>query len=111
MCLNELAPVACQWYGSELERRPKIADVLAVHVGLRFHEQKIPGMEYTTDGNLVIIVMPAAIRECQNEHGDPLNQAILYYANFLRNAFESPHRFHNCDSRFPCILLVDMGMS
>jgi hypothetical protein len=42
------------------------------HIGLDFLEQKIAGTEYTTDGNFPVIVMPAAIRKCKNEHGEPI---------------------------------------
>jgi hypothetical protein len=98
-----------QWHANGTGLKSNGREVLANHLGLQFQEQKIPGTEYTTDGNLAAIVIPAAIRECKNEHGDPLNQAILHYSNFVRKIFESPLKFHNCDSRFPCILLIDMG--
>ncbi|KAK2460464.1 hypothetical protein APHAL10511_007511 [Amanita phalloides] len=109
ICLNELVPVACEWHGVELARRTAIQYIIAQHTGLRFHEQKVPGTEFTTDGNLTIIVMPAAIRECKNEHGDVVNQAILYYANFLSKAHEDLHHFFNFNTRFPSILMVGMG--
>jgi len=64
-----------------------------------------------TDGNLPVIVMPAAIRGCKKEHGDVLNQVILYYANFLSKAHEDPRRFYNFNTRFPSILMIDMGTS
>ncbi|KAI0252373.1 hypothetical protein BJV78DRAFT_350633 [Lactifluus subvellereus] len=108
-CLEELAHVGCKWYASEAIRRPEIQSVLQKHMGLRLHEQKVPGTEFTTDGNLITIVMPAAIRECRNEHGDVLFQVILFYGNFLNKALEDPLCYHNCDTRFPSILIVDMG--
>ena len=108
--LNAINPVACEWQDFEIQRRSVVREMFQRYLGLNFLEQKIPGTEYATDGNLSAIVMPTAIRECKNEHGEPLNQAILYYANFLKYAFVA-HQYHNVDSRFPCILLIDMGMS
>ena len=54
--------------------------------------------------------MPAAIRACKNEHGDALSQAIVYYAHFLAQALENVLHYYNYDTRFPSILMVDMGM-
>jgi hypothetical protein len=109
--LNTLTPVACEWHDYKIQRRTIIRGMFQKYLALDFLEQKIPGTEYVTDGNLKVIVMPAAIRECKNEHsGEPLNQAILYYMNFLKHAFTA-HQYHNVDSRFPCILLIDMGTS
>jgi len=62
-----------------------------------------------TDGNLASTVMPAAIRECKNEQGDVLNKVILNYANFLSKALDHPRRFYNFSTRFPSILMVDIG--
>lgn len=59
ICLNELVPVACKWHDRELSA---MMSIFAQHMGLRFHEQKVPGIEFTTDGKLAVIVMPAAIR-------------------------------------------------
>ncbi|KAF8346740.1 hypothetical protein F5887DRAFT_1158236 [Amanita rubescens] len=109
ICLGELAPVACEWHGLELERRTEIQFILERHMGLRLHEQTVPGTEFMTDGNLLVIVMPAAIRACKKEHGDVLNQVILYYANFLSKAHRDPRRFYNFNTRFPSILMIDMG--
>ncbi len=64
-CLNELAPTACKWYGSKAERRDAILNVLSEHLKLTFHPEKVPEMEYTSDGNLIVIVMPSAAREWQ----------------------------------------------
>ena len=110
-CLNELAPTACMWYGREMQRRDAVLNVLRRHLGLVFHAEKVPGTEYITDGNLTAVVMPPSIRECKNEEGNPLNQATLYYLNFLTSALDRPENFYNFDTCFPCILLVDMGMS
>jgi hypothetical protein len=110
-CLNDLVPTACKWYGSEVERRYTIQNVLSEHLKLTFHPEKVPETEYTTDGNLIVIVMPAVARECKNEDGHALNQIILYYSNYLKHALDRPQHFYNFDTRFPCILLADMGMS
>ncbi|KXN93307.1 hypothetical protein AN958_00231, partial [Leucoagaricus sp. SymC.cos] len=107
-CLKDLAPVACKWYDSEIQRREQIRSVFKEQLGLGLYEQKVTGTEYMTDGNL-FNVMPAAIRECKKEEGAALNQAILYYGKFLLNALEHRHRYYNFDTHFPCILLVDMG--
>lgn len=107
-CLNELTPVACEFYDIEPHRRSRIQSVLNTH-GL--DALNVPETESRTDGNPEIKVMPAAIRGCKNEVGDGFNQVILYYAQFLRKAFDDPLHFYNFDTRFPCILMVDMGMS
>ncbi len=111
ICLDELVPVACGWHSRGLARKTAIQSVLEQYMGLRFHEQNVPGTEFTTDGNLSFIVLPAAIRGCKNEHGDVLNQVILCYANFLSKALEDPCRFYNFNTRFPSILMVDVGTS
>jgi hypothetical protein len=110
-CLTELALTACKWYRNETERRDVILNVLSEHLNLAFHPEKVPQTEYTTDGNLIVIVMPPAARECKNEAGHALNQIILYYSNYLKLAHDRPQHFYNFDTRFPCILLVDMGVS
>ena len=78
-------------------------------LGVRFREEKVSTTEYTTDGNLEVTTMPAAIRECKNHSGNGLNQVIIYYARFLQEALD--RRFYNFKTCFPCILIVDMGMS
>jgi hypothetical protein len=110
-CFGTLTISACKWYESETQRRQEIQAILSTHLGLHFLEQKIPGTEFTTDGNLDVVVMPAAIRACNNEHGDALNQAILYYGRFLENALDHPSCYYNFSTRFPSILMVDIGMS
>jgi len=110
-CLTELVPTACRWYARATGRRDAILNVLRKHLHLTFHAEKVPGTEYITDGNLTVVVMPASVRECKNEEGNPLNQATLYYSNFLASALDSPENFYNFNTRFPCILLVDMGMA
>jgi hypothetical protein len=110
-CLNELAPTACMWYEKETQRRDAVQNVLRKHLRLTFHPEKVPGTEYITGGNLTVVIMPPSVRGCKNEEGNPLNQATLYYSNFLKYAFDRPENFYNFDTRFPCILIVDMGMS
>ncbi|PFH48308.1 hypothetical protein AMATHDRAFT_42357 [Amanita thiersii Skay4041] len=111
ICLGELVLAACEWHGYEVSRRTAIESILANHMGLQFHEQKIPGAEYFTDGNFAITIMPAAIRGCKkNEHGEALNQVILYYAHFLSNVLDDFRHIYNLNTRFPSILMVDMGV-
>ena len=99
------------WYEKETQRRDAVQNVLRKHLRLTFHPEKVPGTEYITDGNLTVVIMPPCVRECKNEEGNPLNQATLYYSNFLKYAFDRPENFYNFNTRFPCILVVDMGMS
>jgi hypothetical protein len=73
--------------------------------------EKVPNTEFTTDGNLVINIMPAAIRECNNHSGHALNQVILYYTRFVLEALTDPHRPFTLDTTFPCILMTDIGIS
>ena len=109
--LNELAVQACKWYLDETSRRSAIQTVFAHSLGLQFREEKVSKTEFITDGNLVVIVMPAAIRECKNYTGNALSQVILYYSQFLKVAVTSRRHFYNFNTSFPCILMVDMGMS
>ncbi|KAK7032248.1 hypothetical protein VNI00_013206 [Paramarasmius palmivorus] len=83
--LAELAHVACQWYDMEFQRRDAVADLLDKRLGLKFHAEAIRRTSFTTDRNLAVDIMPAAVRECKNESGHALNQAITYYAQFLKN--------------------------
>ncbi len=110
-CLNELAPTVCVWYRGEMQRRDAVINVLRKHLCLVFHVEKVLATEYITNGNLTVAIMPASVRECKNEDGNLLNQATLYYSNFLKYAFDCPENFYNFNTCFPCILLVDMGMS
>ena len=57
---------------------------------------------------LLVIVMPAAIRKCRDH---ALNLAILNYPRFLYEVLIDHRHFFNFNTSFPCILLVDMGMS
>ncbi|TFK50474.1 hypothetical protein OE88DRAFT_1808792 [Heliocybe sulcata] len=108
-CLNQLSVVGCAWFETQVERRSEIQAVLKECMDLSLPESKVPGTDYGTDGNLDVVVMPAAIRDCKNESGPALNEAILYYANFLQKAFDHPLRFRNFRTCFPSILIVDMG--
>ena len=109
--LDELTTPACDWYPDENQRGSAIRSVFQEHLDIRFHAEKVPNSNFTTDGNFAVIVMPAAIRESQKETGNTLNQAILYYTQFLHQALSDHRHFYNFYTRFPCILMVDMGMS
>ncbi len=104
--LNKLALTTCVWYQEETQRRSAVQSVFQKHLGIRFDSGKIFNTEYTTDGHLVVNIMPAAIRECKNNSGNALSQAIIHYSHFLLNAVTP-----NFKTTFPCILMVDMGMS
>ena len=108
--LNELAVQACKWYLDKTSRRSAIQTVFAHSLGLQFRE-KVSKTEFTTDGNLVVIVMPAAVRECKSYTGNALSQVIRYYCRFLEVALIGRRHFYNSNTSFPCILMVDMGMS
>jgi len=108
--LNELTPKTCEWYEDETQRRSAIQSVFSEHLGILFSEKKIPYTEFMTDGCLMSNVIPAAIRECKNEKGPALNQAILCYSGFLRDVLLNPRRPRNLNTCFPCILMVDIGM-
>lgn len=109
LCLSELACAVCDRYDLEVQRRTKIREVLEIRMVISLVEQKIPGTEFVTDGNLAAIIMPAAIRECKNEQGYVLSQVIASYGVFLSQALENPRRL-NHNTRFPSVLIVDMGM-
>ncbi|KAK1217271.1 hypothetical protein PQX77_020063 [Marasmius sp. AFHP31] len=100
----KLADVATNWFQTEAERRDEINEVIWAHSGLLLHTGTIFGK--ITDGNLDAIVMPAAIRACKNEEGHAKNQGSLYYGLFLHQALHSCQKH---DTRFPCILIIDIG--
>jgi hypothetical protein len=106
--LGELTAEACKWYQDETKRRSAIRSVFEEHLGVRFHQEQVPNTESTTDGNLTVIVMPPAIRECRDH---ALNLAILNYSRFLYEALIDHRHFFNFNTSFPCILMVDMGIS
>ncbi|KAG6877125.1 hypothetical protein C0993_010077 [Termitomyces sp. T159_Od127] len=49
--------------------------------------------------------MPALIRECKNEKGYGVNEAIAYYGNYLINALQD---YSEYNTRFPYLLFVDI---
>ncbi|KIK03232.1 hypothetical protein K443DRAFT_5494 [Laccaria amethystina LaAM-08-1] len=101
--MDELA--ACKWYENKTQRRSKIQKVFDDVAGLYLSAETIRGTEYTTDGNLRVNIMPAVIRECKNEAGCGLLEAIAFYVQFLVKALDR----HGIRNRFPCILLIDTG--
>jgi hypothetical protein len=103
--LLSLTPAACQWYSSETLRRSAVQAVFK-EFGLYFAAETIHATEYKTDGNLFPEIMPAAIRECKNEKGCALYEAIAYYSQFLKINLKPDAQ----NTRFPCILLLDVGM-
>jgi hypothetical protein len=103
--LQALTVAACKWYENKTQRRSEIQKVFDDVVGLYLSAETIGGTEYTTDGNLRANIMPAVIRECKNEAGCGLLEAIAYYVQFLVKALD---RRGMCN-RFPCILLIDTG--
>ena len=109
--LNELTIPACDWYTDENERGSVIRSVFQEHLDIQFHAEKVPNTKFTTDGNFAVTVMPAAIRESQKETGIALSQAILYYSKFLLQALSDHRHFYNFYTTFPCVLMVDIGMS
>ena len=109
--LEELSIAACGWYDREITRQREVQRVLK-SADLVFDAEVGPGGgRWTTDGHLDVNVMPAAIRECKNESGDALNQVILYYGKFVIEALNSPRGYRNLSTRFPCVLMVDQGVS
>jgi hypothetical protein len=109
--LDNLALVACEWHESELYRRDEVRRVFEKYTKLRFHSALVPGTLCTTDGHLDFDVIPAAIRKCNNESGNAHNQTIVCYGKFLINALDPSHCYRNLNTHFPCILMVDQGMS
>ena len=103
--LQALTVTASKWYENETQRRSEIQKVLDDVADLYLSAETIAGTEYKTDGNLRVNIMPPVIRECKNETGCALLEAIGYYVQFLVKALD------RCGmrSRFPCILLIDTG--
>ncbi|KAF7970321.1 hypothetical protein HWV62_24398 [Athelia sp. TMB] len=112
--LVELASAVCEWHNSEDSRKLALRRLFKSKAELSFMEEVITvvveetdsTIECTTDGNLSSNIMPAAILGCKNESGRALYQAILYDSRFLDIALST---YAYCDSRFPCIILLDTG--
>jgi hypothetical protein len=111
--LNELSCTCCHWYSSEPARQVAVQEVFERCSPLRFAPHLIVTKERQcmTDGNLPIHIIPASILECKDTPGFALNQAILYFSKFLYNAVHHPNHYCDRKTRFPCILLVDIGTS
>ncbi|KAF8343709.1 hypothetical protein F5887DRAFT_1206316 [Amanita rubescens] len=103
--LQALTVAACKWHENETKRRSEIQEVLNDVAGLNLAAETIAGTEYKTNGNLRVNIMPPVIRECKNEAGCALLEAIAYYVQFLVKVLDR-RRMRN---RFPCILLIDTG--
>ena len=103
--LQALTEAACKWYENETQRRSEIQKVFDEVAGHYLSAETITGTEFKIDGNLRVNIMPAVVRECKNEAGCALLEAIAYYVQFLVKALD---RCGMCD-RFPCILLIDTG--
>ncbi|KAG6871545.1 hypothetical protein C0995_003426 [Termitomyces sp. Mi166 len=107
-CLLELSVAGCEWYQVEALRREAITRIFSECLGLQFHAEKIGNTEYITDDHLIVII-PAAVRECNNEEGFAMNQATLYYVNFLSRALKDRRLFCNRNTCFPSVLVVNSG--
>ncbi|PVG03040.1 hypothetical protein CPB86DRAFT_779928, partial [Serendipita vermifera] len=102
--LDALSEAACTWHIDETSRRTAIQDIFNDIAGLYLSPESVSGTEYKTDGTQVpFMIMPAAIRECKNEYGSALYEAIGYYVQFL------VQRLSYRGTRFPCILMTDIG--
>jgi len=99
---DDLTMAACQWYPSKDMRRDRINAVLST--GLDVSWGHIDGTSRTTDGNSKPVVIPALIRDCKNNEGCALFEAVAYYTNFLKGQLEN-QRY----TRFPSILMTDIG--
>jgi hypothetical protein len=105
--LQEFTTAACEWYDNETSRRSAIFEVLNNHE-IPMEPGTVLHTEFRTVGNWKVIIMPPTIRECKNDSGSSgsaLFEAVGYYAQFLNNALGEVRR-----SRFPCILMIDLGM-
>ncbi|KAI0247579.1 hypothetical protein BJV78DRAFT_1133032 [Lactifluus subvellereus] len=100
--LQTLTDVACRWHGTENNRRSEVQAVLHT-AGLYFAAEEVFETKFRTDGNLRAVIVPPAIRECKNESGCALFEAIGYYANFLDRQLR--HR----GTCFPCILMLNVA--
>ena len=103
--LQALTVAACKWHEYETQRRSEIQKVLDDVAGLYLSAETIAGTEYKTDGNLRVNIMPPVIRECKNEAGCALLEAIGYYVQFLVKVLDR----RGMRNRFPCILFIDTG--
>ncbi|CAG8577015.1 12384_t:CDS:2 [Acaulospora colombiana] len=82
--LDALSEATCDWHRDETGRRTAIRDILNHRAGLYLSPETVSGTEYKTGGTQVpVIIMPAVIRECKDEQGSALYEAIGYYVQFL----------------------------
>lgn len=104
--LGPLTLAACEWYTSENSRREKISQILK---GKDCPTQLFMLRDidnFQTDGHTYPVVIPASLRDCKNNEGCALFQAIAYYGRFVHKELVDYRKF----TRFPCILLTDIGM-
>ena len=102
--LEGLTVAACDWHELVIFRQQALQGVLK-STDFLFDVEVGAGCKWTTDGHLDVNVMPAAIREWG------LNQVISYYSKFVLEALESLRGYGNLSTHFPCVLMVDQGVS
>jgi hypothetical protein len=100
--LEKLTIAACEWQHSDSSRRSAIQAVFN-KAGIQFPSDIVRATGFKTDDNsqMVSNIMPPVIRGCKNQY-----EAVGYYARFLHQML--PKYRH---ARFPCILMVDIGVS
>ncbi|PFH47559.1 hypothetical protein AMATHDRAFT_50201 [Amanita thiersii Skay4041] len=105
-----LTIAACKWVNDndKAARRSAIYELFRDKFNVDMRTERISGTDYETDGHMKYSVMPAVIRESKNEiemgYIQPL-KAIAAYVQCLLKAV----RKCRGQSRFPCIIMVDIG--
>jgi hypothetical protein len=100
--LQKLTKAACEWQDSDDSRRSAI-QVVFNEAGIHFPSDVVRATSFRTDD--ISRIMPPAIRRRKNDYG-AVYEAVGYYAQFLHQML--PKYRH---ARFPCIIVVDIGVS
>ncbi|KAN0069950.1 hypothetical protein V8E54_012256 [Elaphomyces granulatus] len=108
--LDDLTLASCKWHDNENLRRDEIASVIGNTANVSLLPTFISGSSRSTDGNThPATVIPALIRGCKNNEGCALFEAIAYYSNFLRCHLNLSDGQTELFTRFPSILMADVG--
>jgi hypothetical protein len=107
--LDDLTLASCKWHDNENLRRDEIASVIGNTANVSLLPTFISGSSRSTDGNTHPATVIPALIECKNNEGCALFEAIAYYSNFLRCHLNLSDGQTELFTRFPSILMADVG--
>ena len=104
--LRDLTVALCTRHENVYHRREAIYEALR-DAGIDLPRGGVPDTEYKPDGVANVNIMPAVISVCNSDSVNAaFNKAVIYYSWFIETPLLTIRH-----SRFPCILLIEAGMS